>query len=154
MSNYTFPLTEAQQIWEQLPGVTSHVKMLPGDILQLWAQIPAASIRKMAIPHWSEFEHGELDFTADDFADWMGIAAVHDTQQLILITDEGWKDKVAFRFMAGDFGKFVDWYASHYEMDFLQSADYILFQEDLTLVNILHHDGMLFTCHRDLPKAN
>lgn len=85
---------------------------------------------------------------------YMGLAKADPTQWLYLVTDEGWKDKVAFRLKAGEFAEFVDGYESHYQMDFFQSADYILFPEDLAFAHILHHEGVVFVCTRALSTVD
>lgn len=152
MNTYTIPFAEAQLIWNQTLGSSTEVRLLPGDLIQLWKQTPDTHTRESMIPHWAQFEEGDLDFSNEDFGTWMGIAEMDTTAHLILITDEGWKDQVAFRFLPAEFNAFTTWYESHYQMDFFQSADYILFQASLTTVNILHHEGVVFHLTREVAN--
>lgn len=153
MPGFTIPMTVAQQIWAQLPGAKGAAQLLPGDLLRLWEQTPSAQILQESVPGWSAFESGELDFETSDFATWMGISELDASEMLILVTDEGWRDQVAFRFPAGDFEAFATWYESHYQMAFFQSADYILFPENLAFANILHHEGVIFYATRDVSAS-
>lgn len=126
-------------------GNVVHItNFLPGTVIEEYERATDRKFARQSIVGWSSFENCEIEWDSATFSDLIGIKQFPQETRLFLVTDEGYRDQIVFQFMAKDFPIFADWYSDYYKMDFFQSADYLLFEQGFTTINIIHHNGVSF----------
>jgi hypothetical protein len=142
---YRIDVADAVAVWDQAGGPTSApFDLVPAQVIQRYGATHARPLQRTLLPDWTAFEYGHIDWDHHDFARLLGLDDIPADTPLILVTDEGLRDGCAFRFQCTEFPAFVRWYEDSYHMGFFQSADYIMFDERLAHVRILHHEGAVF----------
>lgn len=144
-TTYRIDVEDAVKVWDRARGSTSaSCDLVPAQLIQRYDATHVRPLQRILLPDWQAFEYGHLDWDHHDFARLLGLDDIPDDTLLFLVTDEGLRDGCAFRLLRADFPDFVRWYEDTYHMDFFQSADYILFDERLEYLRILHHEGAVF----------
>lgn len=142
---YRIGVADALAIWDSACGpAPAHFALMPGLAIERYDASRERPLVRISLPDWTAFECGHIEWDHDDFARLFGLGDIPEDRPLILVTDEGLRDECAFRFLRAEFPAFVRWYEDAYGMDFFQSADYLIFDETLDCVRILHHEGVLF----------
>lgn len=145
LARYRIDIEEALAVWDRTCGPTSvRFDLVPGQAIERYNAAHERPLRRITLPDWTAFEYGHVEWDHHDFARLLSLDDIPPAVCVLLVTDEGLRDGCAFRFVRAEFHAFVDWYADVYGMDFFQSADYLLFDETLAYVRILHHEGALF----------
>lgn len=143
--SYRIDLNVALMIWNNACGQGSApFALVPGHAIERYDSSHERPLERILLPDWTAFEEDRVQWDHHDFARLLGLANITPSLPLVLVTDEGLRDRCAFRFINSDFPGFVSWYEGTYRMDFFQSADYLIFDERLDFLRILHHEGALF----------
>ena len=96
------------------------------------------------IEGWDIFEVGDKSYSKDEVKEWI-YSQIPDGS-LLLITDEGIKDSICFNIKnKAAFDDFMTIYSYHYEMRFIQAADYLAYFPQQNRLNIIYHEGMLIS---------
>ncbi len=145
LTPYRVEVEDALAVWDRTCGPTSgRFDLMPVQAVERYNAANEHPLRRLALPDWTAFEYGHIEWNHNDFVRLLGLDDIPAGVRLFLVTDEGLRDGSAFHFVRSAFILFVDWYEDVYRMDFFQSADYLLFDETLAYVRILHHEGALF----------
>ncbi|GAB3503049.1 hypothetical protein [Emticicia fontis] len=96
------------------------------------------------IEDWIWFEHGKLPNGEywDENNFYNLVLKDLPNQKVMLLTDEGIREKKCFKFDLNSFYEFVEWYEDKYQMEFMQPHDYIIILEN-NMIKILHHGGVV-----------
>ena len=144
-NKYQIDVGVAHEVWDKVCGPASaRFALVPGQTIQRYDRFHEQPLERVILEDWTAFEYGHLDWNHRDFARLLALDQIPADVPLILITDEGLRDGKGFQFLRIDFQLFAGWYSDFYNMDFFQSADYLIFDESLRHVRILHHEGALF----------
>lgn len=145
-SEYKMDVEAARRIWSSGCGAdaTPKLPLTPAHLIDCYNSSRDRPLRQIELRDWVAFENCIIDWSYDDFSRLLCLDEIPGETRLILVTDEGLREKCAFGFPRIDFQAFAQWYESTYHMGFFQSADYILFDDSLSHVRILHHEGVLF----------
>ena len=144
-TTYRIDVEDAVAVWDRVCGPTpAPFSLVPGQAIQRYDASHAYPLQRVSLPDWTAFEYGHIDWDHRDFVRLLGLDDIPAGTPLILVTDEGLREGCAFRFLRSEFPVFVRWYEDSYGMEFFQSADYILFDERLDHVRVLHHEGAVF----------
>jgi hypothetical protein len=142
-------MTELMDLWLDFlrsRGVlVTKTDFIPANVIQMYEAASKSTFERRLIPRWGAFERLEEEWDSIQFSELMGIEEFAQGVPLSLVTDEGYRDKLVFLFLPEEFQDFVNWYEAHYQMDFFQSADYLLFGPRFEVVRIIHHNGVLFS---------
>lgn len=144
-ARFRIDVEDAVGIWDRACGPASaQFDLVPGQAIERYDATHQQPLQRIPLPDWTAFENGHIDWDHRDFARLLGLDDVPEGVALILVTDEGLRDKCAFRFPRSELASFTRWYEANYGMDFFQSADYLIFDENLEHIRILHHEGVVF----------
>ncbi|WP_291726067.1 hypothetical protein [Bernardetia sp.] len=100
------------------------------------------------IESWREFEQGLKEYTEEEIRDMFFIDSIQLLQsELTLITMESYSKNISFEFrnisefllLINNYDKIVD-----ENIEFMQPMDYILINQDLSFIVMIHHEGFRF----------
>lgn len=147
-NKYIAPIQEANSIWQKAfgdgqSGQQGSFHFTPDNVIRCFEEIRPKQLKYNKLDDWIAFENDFISWDHYDFFTILVLDSMFDKELVFLITDEGLKDQIVFKFHLSEFEKFVEWYELKYSMDFFQPADYILFDRSVKSLVILHHEGML-----------
>lgn len=95
------------------------------------------------ISGWKDIENGEKDLTTTELLAQTNIP-LHSDIKTIIVTDECFKDKMAYVVRNSDLVDFADnVYPELHDMNFVQLFDLILINPDMKIISMIHHEGIL-----------
>jgi len=95
------------------------------------------------VKNWEKFEQGLLDIPSLTFLEII-FKDLTPTGQILVLTDECFKDEMAFVVEADNLGKFInEAYPNTYNMDFFQPLDTVFICPKSNIISILHHEGLV-----------
>jgi hypothetical protein len=118
--------------------------MLNPDGLCKVFEISEKTLELVSIPDWEEFECGTKDISYEDFIKLLFKENYRRNGTLYVITDECFKNKVAYAIDFFDLEEFimVEYFGLH-QMCFFQPEDIIFFSPNEKILSILHHSGVI-----------
>lgn len=123
-------------------------RLLPGEYSEFFPNIDAIHILAEAndlnpvwqmVPDWDAFQADEI--SGDEFVKHLLSKTIADRDRIILVTDEGLHERIAFDFIYRDLNLFIESYEETYQMQFMQDADYIFIVEEKKWIGMLMHEG-------------
>lgn len=125
--------------------------IFPATSLEKWDLVPD-SISKLAdnsgiklqwnkIDWWGSFESGRTEVSADEFFNVLFAQFKPTDTNLFIVTDECFKDKLAYSMNFKALKEFAGIYPDIHQMAFFQPQDIIFAFPDERLLTVLHHEG-------------
>ena len=117
--------------------------LIPNDIF-LIIQESGVTLRNIPIRGWHTFEYGDNELSLEVILSETKLNLTL-TSPLIIITDDCFKEKKAYKISSKDLFEFSeDVYYELHGMDLLQPFDLIFIQPETNTICMIHHDGFLF----------
>ena len=142
---YTLSIKQVDNLLKETnPKLSSYTIFFDENLLYDFAiQQKRDDIRKMPIKDWYLFENGEKDLTQEDFFDFF-LKGIPDNCSILLFTDEGILNKLAFQFDLKDFFLFSNLYEDFFQMEFFQLSYYCVVFLELSLCKFIDESGVIY----------
>ena len=120
--------------------IQSDLKLTPDRISENLGKM-GMELKWIKIENWEKFETGNYNITNSHFINilFSGINTMN--ENVVIITDECFKDKMAYYIDANTLTEFIDDYKVNYKMDFFQPFDYIFVFLNGKKIILFHHEG-------------
>jgi hypothetical protein len=121
-----------------------HFNLTP-DSIHTFAKHSGVILKWLPILNWNNcFEFHTYEYTDKEFLEIIFANANHLNGPTIIITDECFKEKMAFS--VSNFNDMVDFmeniYPTLFSMEFAQPCDFIFIQPLIGLIIMIHHEGI------------
>ena len=139
--------TIVQQLVERIfenENNSADLKLIP-DSIHRFAEFSGVQLKWRPILNWANcFESNTYEYTDQDFLEIAFAKVKPSSGQTIIITDECFKDKMAFSIHSfNDIIQFMEVvYPNLFNMQFPQPSDFIFIQPGINLITMIHHEGV------------
>lgn len=118
--------------------------LLPDDLFQLMKR-HNFSPKLQKIDWWEAFEYGYKEIPDEQFISLLFQTIEQKEEKLLIVTDECFKDKMAYEINFSDLTVFIDAvYPEIHQMEFFQPHDLIFVFPESNCLITLHHEGFIW----------